>query len=98
MRLAVSVQDGGLRAPAHAHRSLFVNDYAAIFNPVGMIAVRTNLPVVSSASGFHDVAKSLLHIARHFDFVVAPLPMEAEHGNTPLIDRVWIDLAVTLLV
>src|SRR3954467_9775851 len=98
MRLAISVQDGGLRAASHAHRSQFVNDYAAIFNPVGMIAVRTNLPVVSSASSFNDIAKSLLHIARHFYFVVAPLPMEAEHGNTPLIDCVRIDFAVALFV
>src|SRR5271170_5511976 len=51
-----------------------------------------------SSRGFYDGAEGLLHIFGHFDFVLAPLPVEAENGNAPLVDHAGIDLAIGILV
>src|SRR5262249_5185488 len=37
-------------------------------------------------------------VLRHLQLVLAPAPMEAQHGNAVLIDRLRADLAVALLV
>ena len=40
----------------------------------------------------------LLHVLGLQDLVLAPLEVEAQHRNAPLIDHVRIDLAVAVLV
>src|SRR5439155_20886533 len=67
-------------------------------DPVGTRPVRGSRAQKRSAAGFDDRAKSFLHILRHLDLVIAPLPVEAQDRNAPLIDRVGIDIAVTVLV
>src|SRR5579862_4880032 len=51
-----------------------------------------------STSGFYDGPKSLLHIRRHFEFVLAPLPMKPQDRDAPLVLYVGIDLAITILI
>src|SRR5450631_1214608 len=103
MRLAVSVQSRDLGIPPNAHNSKLVNDHAAVRNAVRIRAIGLDLSVVSSAvvssaGGFDNLAESLLHVFRHFDFVVAPLPVEAKHGNPPFVCRVRINVAIAVLV
>src|SRR5258708_28700210 len=83
---------------AHAHRTDFVDDDATVGDAVGMTAVGLRVGQIASAGGFDDFAVSLLHVLRHFDFVVAPLPVEAENGNAPLVDGGGIDFAVAVFV
>ena len=75
-----------------------MNNDAAIGNPIRTRSVRSSRAQKRPAAGFDDGAKSFLHILRHLDFVIAPLPVEAQDRNAPLIDRVRIDIAVTVLV
>src|SRR5690606_8168135 len=44
-----------------------------------------------------DGAEGLLHVLCLPDLMLAPLPVEAQHGNAPSVDDVRIDLAVALL-
>src|SRR5262249_53329525 len=51
-----------------------------------------------AAHGGDDLLERLLHVARLADFVFAPLEVEAQHGDAPLIDDVGVDLAVAVFV
>src|SRR5437016_349942 len=75
-----------------------MNDHTTISNSVRARRIRAGLSSVNSARGLNNGAKRLLHILRHLDLVIAPLPMKAQHGNSPLIDSYWIYLAVALRV
>src|SRR4029077_11193457 len=52
----------------------------------------------NSARCFHDGAVSFLHVLRHLDLVVAPLPVEPEYRDTPPVDDVRVNLAIAVLV
>src|ERR1019366_7069354 len=74
-----------------------MNNGAAVEDIVGM--VRNNLRVnVSTAGGLHNLAKSLLHIFGHLDFVVTPLPVKAQNRDAPLIHDIGVKLAETVFV
>src|SRR5437016_1964465 len=75
-----------------------MNDHTTISNSVRARRIRAGLSSVNSARGLNNGAKRLLHILRHLDLVIAPLPMKAQHGNSPLIDSYWIYLAIALRV
>src|SRR3989442_7219110 len=98
MRLAIFVQYRSLRIHSHSRGAEFMNDHAAIGDSVGPWRVRACLRGINSARGLNNGAKRLLHILRHLDLVIAPLPMKAQHGDSPLIDGDRIDIAVALRV
>ena len=98
MRLAVLVQRRSFGMLAHANRADFVDDHAAVGDSVGIRAVGQFLGHVDSARRLDDFAVGFLHIFRHLDFVVAPLPVETQHGDAPLVDSGRIDLAVAILI
>src|SRR3954468_23350996 len=75
-----------------------MNDDTAIGDPVRTRPVRGSSAKKRSSAGFDDGTKGFLHIFGHLDFVIAPLPVEAQHRNTPLIDRVRSDIEITVLV
>src|SRR5438045_5470888 len=75
-----------------------MDDHAAILNAVGIGAIRRSAIVVSTASSLDNLAECLLHVLRHLDFVVAPLPMKPQHRDSPFIHRGWINFAVAVLV
>ena len=83
---------------AHANRAYFVDDHAAIGDPVRIRAVGQFLGHVDSARRLDDFTVGFLHIFRHLDFVVAPLPVETQHGDAPLVDSGRIDFAVAIFV
>src|SRR5207302_7588684 len=83
---------------SHAHDAQFVNDHATILNSIWIGPIWRHSRIVSSAHGLHNFAESLLHIARHLDFVVAPLPMETKHRDSPFVNRDRVDFAIALLV
>ena len=51
-----------------------------------------------SAHRFNNLLERFLHVPGLQNFVLAPLEVEAQHRNAPLIDDVRIDLAVAILV
>src|SRR6516164_7380694 len=98
MRLAESVQRGGLRALAHAYGSDLMDDHASIGDAVGMCGILQPGRNENTSSRLHDLAIGFLHVLRHLEFVVTPLPVKAEYRDSPLIDGCWIDLAIAILV
>src|SRR5579863_656623 len=96
--LAVLIQHRGSGMLSHANRAHFVDDDAAIGNAVGILPTGVSVGQVSAARSFHDGTVSFLHVARHFDFVVAPFPVKAEDRNAPLVDYVRIDFAIAVFV
>src|SRR5262249_15764803 len=76
MRLAILVQYRRLRIVTHARSADLVNDDAAIRDSVGMVFVKFAAWDVCATSRLYDGRHCFLHIFRHLDFVVAPLPME----------------------
>src|SRR4051812_8860561 len=53
---------------------------------------------VGTATGMHYFAEHFLHVARHLHFVIGPLPMETQNGNSPLVHHGGINLAVAVFV
>ena len=98
MRLAISIQRRGLRTVAHPHATQFVNDHATILNTVSIGPIRRSARIESSPRGFCNQAERLLHVPRHLDFVVAPLPVKAQNRNPAFIHRVRINFAIAVLV
>src|SRR5476651_1533273 len=54
--------------------------------------------VFSPAHGVDDLSKSLLHMCGLPPLMLGPLPMEAQHGNPPLVLDLRIDFAEGLIV
>src|ERR1700730_8267173 len=98
MGLAILVQHRGLGIVAHASNPEFVDDHAAVLDAIGMPALRLRLADKSSARRLHNRAESFLHVLRHLDFIVAPVPVEAQHRDAPLIDDVGIEIAIAVLI
>src|SRR5277367_796766 len=64
-----------------------------------MIFIRRSMPPKDSSSCcFNDGAEGLLHIRCHFQLVLAPLPVEAQHRNAPSVNHVRVDVAEALLI
>src|SRR3989442_13921512 len=93
MRLAIFVQYRSLRIHSHSRGAEFMNDHAAIGDSVGPWRVRACLRGINSARGLNNGAKRFLHVFGHLDLVIAPLPLKARDGNSPLIDAARIDIA-----
>jgi hypothetical protein len=74
----------------------FVDDDAPVGDAVGA-RPSGRVVVVDAAARFDDRAEGLLHVLRHPDFVVAPLPVKAQHGDAPLINRVGIHIAIAVI-
>src|SRR5437763_13455093 len=63
-----------------------------------MGTVWRHIRVISSACLFGNFAEGLLHVTRHFDFVLTPLPVKPQYRNSPFINGIRINLAIALLV
>src|ERR1700722_1093028 len=98
MGLAILVQGRALGIVAHANRTGFVNRRATVIEAVRGWAVGSDVSRVGAASCFDDGAKRLLHIFRHFYFVLARPPMKTEYWNAPLINNTGIDFAIGIFV
>ena len=98
MRLAIFVESRILGIVSHAYRTRFVNRGSPIVETVRGWAVGNDLGRVRAASSLDNGAKSLLHILRHSDFVLARVPMKAQRGYAPLIRRVGVKLAIRVLI
>src|ERR1019366_3753664 len=51
---------------------------------------------VFAAGGGDDLLESILHVFRLQDFVVAPFEVETQHGDSPLVHRVRIEIAIAV--
>src|SRR5690348_15295083 len=51
-----------------------------------------------SARGFDQVPERLLHVPGLQQLVIAPFEMEAQNGNSPLIDDIGVDFAIAVLI
>src|ERR1700752_2612429 len=96
MRLAVAIQYRSFGICAHPGCSNFMNDDSSILNSVRMGRIDLRSREVGSASGLDDGAHGFLHVFRHLDFVVPPLPVEAQDWDAPLIDYIEIKIARTV--
>src|SRR5581483_11567617 len=96
--LAILIENGSFRIVAHSRRTDLVDDHAAISNSVRPHTIGRGFRMKDPASFLYDRAKGFLHILRHLDFVVAPLPVKSKNRNPPLIDRIGIDFAIAILV
>src|SRR5204863_568152 len=61
-------------------------------------AATTRRRVDAPAHALEDLAEGLLHVAHLVQLVVAPLPVEAQDRDAPLVLHLGIDLAIGLLV
>src|ERR1700733_13298162 len=98
MRLAVLIQRRCLWTTSHARAANLVNDDAAVGNAVRPLRIGLVPDYVCPAGSLDNGAEGFLHILRHLDFVVAPLPVKAQHGNAPLVYGIGIDIAVAVFV
>src|SRR5262245_7379863 len=97
MGLAEGVDCRHARIVAHPHRSYFVDDGSRDRNTVAFSlgsAEANNF----TTHGFDDFGEGTFHVARLFPFVIGPLEVEAQHGDSPFVDNLWIDLTIAMVV
>src|SRR5438067_6423934 len=77
-----------------------MDDFPALRNSVRSRCGALYLPLfhISAARGMHDFAKSLLHVMRHLHLVLAPFPVEAQHGDPKLIHYLRINFAIAVRI
>src|ERR1041385_8787735 len=75
-----------------------MNNHASVFNAIWIRPVRHSARIVRASGRLRNCTEGFLHVPSHLDFVVTPLPMEAQHRNAPLIDGAGINFAVAVLV
>src|SRR5271156_4948845 len=93
MRLAIFIQDRRLGIVAHTHRAQFMDDLSALRNAIGPAPLDTGiLQGCALAAGpanhrsprrLNNRTEGFLHILRHFEFVIAPGEVKAQHRNAP---------------
>src|ERR1700690_1256888 len=96
--LAEAVENGSFRIGAHAGGADFVNNSAASFDAVGVIAMDRGASFVFAAHGFDDGAESFLHVLGLKQFVIGPFEMKTQNGNAPLIHDAGIDFEIAIRI
>src|SRR3989442_13705899 len=95
--LAPAVEHRGLGIVPHAGPAELMDDGPARRDAVAVLGAwhgREHLP-----AHFPDERpERLLHVLHLLVLMVRPLPMEAQHRNTPTVHRAGIDLAVAVVV
>ena len=94
MGLAIAIEHGSFGIRAHARRADFVNDLSSGLDAKRKITMNGSAGLVFAAHGFHNGAKSFLHVLGLKQFIVGPFEVKAQDGDAPLIDEVRINFAV----
>src|SRR5437016_3135975 len=97
MSLAILVEDALSGIAPHDDRARFVDDRSADGNPAAL-ALRIPQSGGGSTHRFDNIHEGLVHMPGLFDLMLGPAPMEAEHGDAPLVYSARIDLAVGVFV
>src|ERR1051326_555015 len=71
-----------------------MNDFSTFLNAERIRPINSRLSAILAAGRFYDGAKGLLHILRLAQLVIAPLKVEAQDRNAPLVHNVGIDFAI----
>src|SRR5215813_2027289 len=98
VRLTVAVEHAGFRIGAHARRADFVNDLSAGQNSKGIRTVDSGLGLIGAAHHLDDGLERFLHVLGLTQFVFAPLEMEAQDRNAPLIHTIGVKFAVCIRI
>src|SRR5271169_5669774 len=75
-----------------------MNDFSAFRDSERAFTAERSFGFVLASGRFDDGAKCFLHVFGLANFVLAPLEMEAQDGDAPFIDNVWVNLAVSVWI